>query len=128
MQIESNGQIFRYRNGPQLWQRFDWPGDMEQIGARVMGVADHGHAVGELRAGGPWGLFHLLTQARIEQMSGTDYKTSWNLPASDGGIVKVVFNLRAVRQDNIFDFKLINSFKLPRSLFRYGSARQIAAY
>jgi type VI secretion system protein ImpL len=128
MQIESNGQLFRYRNGPQIWQRFEWPGDMDQIGARVMGVADHGRALGELRADGPWGLFHLLTQAKVEKVGGTHYKTSWNLPASDGGIVKVVFNLRADRQDNIFNFKLINSFKLPESLFGYGSSRQIAAY
>jgi type VI secretion system protein ImpL len=117
MQIELNGQLFRYRNGPQVWQRFDWPGDMDQIGARVMGVADHGHAVGELRAEGPWGLFHLLTQAKIEKVGGTHYKTRWNLPASDGGTVKVVYNLRADRQDNIFSFKLINSFRLPKSLF-----------
>ncbi|MGD8910864.1 MAG: ImcF-related family protein, partial [Chromatiales bacterium] len=128
MQIESNGQLFRYRNGPQLWQRFDWPGDMDQIGARVMGIADHGRAVAELRADGPWGLFHLLTQAKIERVGGTHYKTSWNLPASDGGTVKVTFNLKADRQDNFFNFKLINSFKLPESLFGYGSSRRVAAY
>ncbi len=127
MQIESNGQLFRYRNGPQVWQRFDWPGDMNQIGARVMGIADHGRAVGELRADGPWGLFHLLTQADIEKKTGTHYKTSWKLPASDGGTVNVSFKLRADRQDNIFNFKMISSFKLPKALFRRGGSR-LAAY
>lgn len=128
MQIESNGQLFRYRNGPQIWQRFDWPGNMEQIGARVMGVADHGRAIGELRAEGPWGLFHLLTQADIKKIGSTHYKTSWDLPASDGGKVTVAFKLRADRQDNIFNFKLINSFHLPGSLFRSGRSDRLAAY
>ncbi|MCU7843205.1 MAG: type VI secretion system membrane subunit TssM [Candidatus Thiodiazotropha sp. (ex Monitilora ramsayi)] len=129
MQIESNGQLFRYRNGPQVWQRFDWPGDMNQIGARVMGVADHGRAVGELRADGPWGLFHLLKLADISKVgNSTHYKTSWDLPASDGGTVRVAFKLRADRQDNIFNFKLINSFRLPMSLFKNGRSSRIAAY
>ncbi len=128
MQIESNGQLIRYRNGPQIWQRFDWPGEMNQIGARVMGIADHGRAVGELRADGPWGLFHLLTLANIEKVSGTHYKTSWELPASDGGTVHVAFKLRADRQDNIFNFKIISTFKLPGSMFRKGSTSRIAAY
>jgi type VI secretion system protein ImpL len=128
MQIESNGQLIRYRNGPQVWQRFDWPGEMNQIGARVMGIADHGRAVGELRADGPWGLFHLLTLANIEKVSGTHYKTSWELPASDGGTVRVAFKLRADRQDNIFNFKMISTFKLPGSLFRRGSSSRMAAY
>ncbi len=127
MQIESNGQLFRYRNGPQVWQRFDWPGEMNQIGARVLGVADHGRAVGELRADGPWGLFHLLTLADIEKKSGTHYRTTWELPASDGGTVSVSFKLRADRQDNIFNVKMISSFKLPKALFRNDGSR-LAAY
>ena len=127
MQIESNGQLLRYRNGPQMWQRFNWPGEMNQIGARVMGIADNGRAVGELRADGPWGLFHLLSLARIEKTNGTNYKTSWDLPASDGGTVRVSFKLRADRQDNIFNFKMISAFELPRSLFRRGRSR-LAAY
>lgn len=126
MQIESNGQLFRYRNGPQIWQRFDWPGDMKQIGARVMAVADHGRAVGELRADGPWGLFHLLTMASIKKESGTHYKTSWELPASDGGTVSVSYNLRADRQDNILKFKMISSFDLPKYLFRRDGSRLAA--
>jgi type VI secretion system protein ImpL len=128
MQIESNGQLFRYRNGPQIWQRFDWPGNLNQIGARVMGVADHGRAVGELRADGPWGLFHLLKLADISKVGGTHYKTSWDLPASDGGTVRVAFKLRADSQDNIFNLKLINSFKLPRALFKGRRSSRIAAY
>jgi type VI secretion system protein ImpL len=128
MQIESNGQLYRYRNGPQIWQRFDWPGEMHQIGARIMGVADHGRAVGELRADGPWGLFHLLTLADIEKEGNTHFKTSWNLPSSDGGTVHVSFNLRSDRQDNMFDFKLINSFKLPKSIFKKRGSSRLAAY
>jgi type VI secretion system protein ImpL len=128
MQIESNGQLYRYRNGPQVWQRFDWPGDMNQIGARVMGVADHGRAIGELRADGPWGLFHLLKLADISKVGGAHYKTSWNLPASDGGTVRVAFKLRADSQDNIFNLKLINSFKLPGALFKGGRSSRIAAH
>jgi type VI secretion system protein ImpL len=128
MQIESNGQLYRYRNGPQVWQRFEWPGKMDNIGARIMGVADHGRAVGELRADGPWGLFHLLTLADIEKEGNTHFKTSWNLPSSDGGTVHVSFNLRSDRQDNLFDFKLINSFKLPKAIFKNRGSSRLAAY
>jgi type VI secretion system protein ImpL len=128
MQIESNGQVFRYRNGPQVWQRFDWPGDMNHIGARVMGIADHGRAVGELRADGPWGLFHLLKLATISKDGGTHYKASWKLPASDGGTVRVDFKLRADREDNIFNLKLINSFRLPKALFNGNRSSRFVRY
>jgi len=128
MQLESNGQLYRYRNGPQIWQRFDWPGDMQQIGARVMGIADDGRAMGELRAEGPWGLFHLLSQADIKKVAGTHYKTIWKLPSSDGGTVTVAFKLRADREDNIFNLKLINTFRLPGSLFSGARSGRLAAY
>jgi type VI secretion system protein ImpL len=117
MVLETNGQTYRYRNEPQEWRRFSWPGPMNQIGARISGVVSRGGARAELLAGGQWGLFHLLRKARLNNEGGTVYLTEWELDAAGHGPIKVSFRIRADRQDSVFKQKLIGGFTLPSSLF-----------
>ena len=40
--VEIDGQTLRYRNGPQPWQSFNWPGGGEAQGARIQAIANNG--------------------------------------------------------------------------------------
>ncbi len=122
MVLETNGQVYRYRNEPQEWRRFSWPGQLDQIGARVAGVAMRGTAHAELRAGGQWGLFHLLKDARLTKEGGTEFLTEWDLDTDPGEPpIKVRFRIRADRQNSIFQQKVMSGFGVPGALFaRHG--------
>ncbi len=115
--LESNGQSYRYRNGPQEWRRFQWPGDLQRIGALVAGTISRGNARAELEASGPWGLFHLLRDAEITSQTSTIFKLEWQLTVGSRAPVPVRFMVRAGRQDSLFGGSLMSGFALPGSLF-----------
>lgn len=116
MYLETNGQDYRYRNEPQEWRKFHWPGDMDRVGAKVRGVVGPGTARGELSHEGVWGLFHLLRQGRVNVESGTQYLVSWEI---DGNTmpVTVQFRIRADREQNVFERELFSRMQIPETLF-----------
>ena len=59
--LEIDGQRLRYRMGPQLWQKFRWPGDEE--GARIQAVAFNGATVTVAEQPGRMGLVRLFSQS-----------------------------------------------------------------
>ena len=117
MSLESNGQSYRYRNEPQEWRKFRWPGDFEQVGARLAGITSRGTARAELTREGIWGLFHLLAEARLTAESGTQYLSVWDLPAENGLPVVVQYKIRADRENNVFARGLFSDLHLPASIF-----------
>jgi type VI secretion system protein ImpL len=116
MYLHSNGQDYRYRNEPQEWRKFQWPGDMERLGARVRGISGTGSALAELAYEGVWGLFHLLDQAKVTAESGVQYLAAWEL---DGMNVPVTiqFRIRADREQNIFERGLFSRMQVPENIF-----------
>jgi type VI secretion system protein ImpL len=115
--IESNGQSYRYRNEPQEWRKFLWPGNGEGLGAKIQGVSGRSAARGELNYEGIWGLFHLLQKGKITQESGNQYLGVWEFTGSDGAPLMVQFKIKADRENNVFDRKVLSGYALPESLF-----------
>ncbi|MCG5496336.1 type VI secretion system membrane subunit TssM [Ectothiorhodospira variabilis] len=118
--FESNGQVYRYRNEPQEWRRFAWPGDAGTPGARVRAVDHHGLATGEYRQEGIWGLFRLLHEAHVEADDGEGhvYTTRWQLPhQGQGDPQEIRFRIRPDRQQNFLRQQLFTGFELTRSPF-----------
>lgn len=127
MTLESNGQVYRYRNEPQEWRRFSWPGPMQHIGARVAGRVSRGAFQGELAASGQWGLFHLLRDARLSEEGGTVYLSEWKLEAEGYGPISVRFRIRADRAHSVFHEQLIKGFGLPETVFVAGGGETMMA-
>lgn len=117
MLIEANGQNYRYRNEPQEWRPFRWPGGEESAGARIHGITGKGSARGQLEFEGVWGIFHLLEQARTTRENGTEFLSSWELKSADGTPITVQFKIRADRENNVFDQNLFAGFNVPDNLF-----------
>ncbi|MCH8542076.1 MAG: type VI secretion system membrane subunit TssM [Alcanivorax sp.] len=115
--LESNGQAYRYRNGPQEWRRFTWPGEQDLIGARVAGIAGRGQIRDEIRADGHWALFRLLNQATISRDSGSDLLLQWELSGGMSDPLLVRYRLRADRQSNLFRNRILNTFRVPADIF-----------
>jgi type VI secretion system protein ImpL len=115
--FESNGQSYRYRNEPQEWRRFVWPGDTGTFGARVRGLDNTGRHSAERQEEGVWGLFRLLSEANLQNLSGDIYATEWRLQDSAGNRHEIRFRLRADRQQNFIQERLFADFSLPSSPF-----------
>jgi type VI secretion system protein ImpL len=115
-QLVSSGQSYRYRNEPEEWRRFVWPGNSSNLGAKVSGYTANGEKA-ELVHAGHWGLFHLLNKATIARQQGSVYLSSWDLTTKSGQRVRVKFQLRADRHNNLFGKGVLQSFRVPESPF-----------
>lgn len=62
--IEIDGQPLRYRNGPQVWKAFAWPGGSAVSGARLQVTAFNGTTSDVASFGGRLAFMRLLTTAR----------------------------------------------------------------
>ncbi len=114
--IETNGQEFRYRMGPQEWRKFKWPGDSEQSGARIVGISDKRNVRAEIEEVGVWGVFHLFKKAKMTRERGTQFNTVWSIETPNAKSVKIQFKLKADKHNNLFRPGVLSSFVLPKKL------------
>ncbi|PWK42549.1 type VI secretion system membrane subunit TssM [Pleionea mediterranea] len=114
--LNSSGQVYRYRNEPEEWRRFVWPGNSSNLGAKVTGYTAKGERA-EISRSGHWGLFHLLNRASVAKQRGSIYLTAWSLKTDSGERIRVRFKLRADRHNNLFGKGVLTSFQVPESPF-----------
>ncbi|WP_293766821.1 type VI secretion system membrane subunit TssM [uncultured Aquitalea sp.] len=107
--IVVDGQELRYRNGPQTWQPFNWPGADSAGGARIQVVSYNGAPSVIANQSGRMGLMRLLASAKVSQDGGDLVQLSWPAgKAADGQMVR--FNFRMVGGVN--PLQLIKLYKL----------------
>ena len=91
--LEIDGQKLHYRNGPQTWTGFSWPGQASHQGARLQVVAATGAPAQVHSAPGRLGLMRLLEVARVEAPDSAEASLEWPAPAVPG---RIRFNYRRV--------------------------------
>ena len=86
--IEVDGQVLRYRNGPQPWTGFTWPnapGTSAQ-GSRIQVVSFSGVSTSVANYSGRLGLMRLLTQAQVDEHGSDTAQLVWRFkPGSTSG-------------------------------------------
>ncbi|WP_305074870.1 type VI secretion system membrane subunit TssM [Propionivibrio sp.] len=114
--IEVDGQVLRYRNGPQLWTGFNWPNAQASVqGARLQVVSFAGVSTSMANHGGRLGLMRLLTQARVEDRGNGSATLEWRQESGGGGKVNGVvrFNFRLVSGANPLSLSGLRRLSLP---------------
>ena len=94
-----DGVSVSYRNGPESWQRLQWPGEGDKAGAsiRARGFGINGFVEQE----GPWGLFRLFELGTVAGDSkGRVFTVRWNL--TDQGAGTIAIKIRPTRRDTPF--------------------------
>lgn len=105
-----DGQKYEYRNGPEEWKSFQWPGDGSKMGAalRVKGAGVNEYIPND----GEWGLFRLLEDGQVLAGKGRSFTVGWQL-SSVNEMVKIEF--RPARSASPFlgsgGSKLLNIFR-----------------
>lgn len=131
--IEVDGQLLRYRNGPQPWTSFTWPNAPANTaqGARIQVVSFSGAATSVANFGGRLGLMRLLAQARVDEHGGDTAQLEWRFKATptalqrtaavdnDGEVVR--FNFRLVSGANPLSLSSLRRLGLPEKITVRGS-------
>jgi len=110
-----NGQDYHYKNGPQEWHQFNWPGKDDEQDSYLSVIAVDGHNPRIIQAQGVWGLFHLLNNGHLT----TDHnstKVTWRLKNSKHNYY-VALLLHPNGHGDIFQELLLKNFVLPDHLF-----------
>ena len=110
-----DGAELRYRNGPQEWTNFSWPG--QNPGARVRAVRLGTLASGELATEGPWALFRLLDKAHVSARQGDTFNATWSVSDNNKQRLSVSFKIRADRSAAMFQPGLLQGYRLPAEVF-----------
>jgi type VI secretion system protein ImpL len=122
--LETNGQMYRYRNEPQEWRKFQWPGQNDGSGARVLAISEKDNLRAEHQEHGTWGIFHLFRKANLVQERGTQYTSEWNMESINGKPIRVSFKVKADRSNNLLQPGLFSEFYIPKKIFGAGDSRQ----
>ncbi|SFC95638.1 type VI secretion system membrane subunit TssM [Pseudoalteromonas denitrificans] len=117
-------QGYRYRNEPEEWRKFSWPGQSNTEKANLYAVNSSGERLSQEK-NGPWALLKILNTAKFNWVKGTQYSATWDLAAQnkDGSSKKPVgvkFKLKSSRNNGIFNRYTLTSFSLPEHLFDTG--------
>ncbi len=114
IRLDIDGQELRYRNGPQPWQAFTWPGNGGQPGARLQVVNYSGASSVVNSKDGRMGFMRLLSAATVDKDDGNSAQLSWRLPKSvtgSDGVVRV--NFRSVDGMNPLQLTSLYHLTLP---------------
>lgn len=75
--VEIDGQVLRYRNGPQDWTTFRWPNPATAPGSRVYGVKLDGETVEVANFPGRFGLNKLISGATKTKLGDGSFHLAW---------------------------------------------------
>ncbi|MFQ3788484.1 type VI secretion protein IcmF/TssM N-terminal domain-containing protein [Halomonas sp. A29] len=108
VRLTLDGQEQVYRMGPQSWQRFTWPGDTRQAGARLDVVTHGGQRITVFDYPSRWGLLRLVDSAQVTDLDGVRQRLTWY--TSVGQVSIVVRNFGGVK---LTDLEGVRSLRIP---------------
>jgi len=124
--IAIDGQNYHYRNGPQEWHEFSWPGNSGNQDSYLSVVAVDGTNPETIQTSGIWGLFHLINKGRLTVEHDSTSKVVWLLKNNKHSY-QVSILLHFNGRGNIFQKLLLKGFVLPKHLFAENISRMEGA-
>lgn len=115
LSLTTNQDTYRYRNEPQEWRRFSWPGDMSTLSAKIAAISQQGQQ-GKLQTQGVWSLFKLLEKAEFSSTNQGKYVGRWRLKTESGEMIQCSFMFKGDRKDNLFEQLFVTPLQLPKSI------------
>jgi len=102
-------QEFTYDMGPSEWEELVWPGPSGSAGSFLQVKVDGRWELSREEQGW-WGLFRLLEDAQITQMSETLYRVIWAWDSADSRPLRIQYDLHARRAQNPFQANFFSQF------------------
>lgn len=117
--LEIDGQQLRYRNGPQLWTAFDWPGTQTTSGAKISVITFAGVPSTVLSNPGRMGWMRMASSAKANVVAPGTTQFVWMVNSPDnktGERIPIRFNVRLVSGANPLAMNSLRDFTLPKKI------------
>ncbi|HCE7029514.1 type VI secretion system membrane subunit TssM [Pseudomonas aeruginosa] len=113
--LSVEGQLVTYNHGPTTSTALIWPNTLAPSNESRMTLVNAGGSSSGLVYRGPWSLYRLLSQARLNGATATSVDISFSAP--DGGMR---YRISTEKANNPFTQPLFKGFVLPQSLLQDG--------
>lgn len=113
--LSVEGQLVTYNHGPSTSTALIWPNSLAPNNESRMTLVNAGGSSSGLVYRGPWSLYRLLSQARLNGTTSTSVDISFSAP--DGGMQ---YRISTEKANNPFTQPLFKGFALPRTLLQDG--------
>ena len=113
--ISIEGQLVTYNHGPTTSTALIWPNTLAPNNESRMSLVNAAGSSSGLVHRGPWSLYRLLSQAKLNGTTSTSVDLSFAAP--DGGMR---YRISTDKADNPFTQPLFKGFVLPRTLLQEG--------
>jgi type VI secretion system protein ImpL len=124
--LTTNGQIFRYRNDPQEWQKINWPGELsvgdvsdapDASDTSLEIISAQNTDQGEIEFDGLWGLFALLQSAELMPDKDNALRATWKMHTDKGQRYQVNLLIKTDEDNIVLTDFLLQPFQLPAKMF-----------
>lgn len=109
--LNADGQLVGYTHGPSVATGLIWPNALGSATESKLTVVDGSGGTRVLRSGGPWGLFRLLSQGRLNGKTDTSVELSFTI-----GSDVMRYRIASDQPANPFTRPVFAGFALPRTL------------
>lgn len=113
--LSVEGQLVTYNHGPTTSTALIWPNTLAPSNESRVTLVNAGGSSSGLVYRGPWSLYRLLSQARLNGASSTSVDISFSAP--DGGMR---YRISTEKANNPFTQTLFKGFVLPQTLLQDG--------
>lgn len=113
--LSVEGQLVTYNHGPTTSTALIWPNTLAPSNESRMTLVNAGGSSSGLVYRGPWSLYRLLSQARLNGATSTSVDISFSAP--DGGMR---YRVSTEKANNPFTQPLFKGFVLPHTLLQDG--------
>lgn len=113
--LSVEGQLVTYNHGPSTSTALIWPNSLAPNNESRMTLVNAGGSSSGLVYRGPWSLYRLLSQARLNGTTSTSVDISFSAP--DGGMQ---YRISTEKANNPFTQPLFKGFTLPLTLLQDG--------
>jgi len=113
--LSVEGQLITYNHGPSTSTGLIWPNTLAPSNESRVTLINAGGRSSGLLYRGPWSLYRLLSQARLNGATSTSVDISFSVP--EGGMR---YRISTEKANNPFTQPLFKGFVLPRTLLQDG--------
>ncbi len=117
IQLDIDGQTLRYRNGPQSWKSFQWPGPGNGRGVRLYAQKNSGQTLTPALYTSRLGWLRLLNQAQ-QSKDGQSIVLSWVAESNAGEPVLLSFQYRHISGLDPLTLQTLKRTSLPARVIR----------
>lgn len=114
--LTTDGQMYRYQNGPQNWQIINWSSQNINQQSQLAAIAANNVSPNMIQTQGSWSLLHLFAQAQLTSQAESIFRVRW-MVRNQKQVYPITWLVKSDSYADVIQLLLIDSFNFPQQLF-----------